>query len=248
MKTVMGRTLVIGDIHGGAMALRQVVERVRLEPDDRLIFLGDYVDGWSEARQVIEYLIELDWGYACTFMIGNHDVWCMEWLAGLGGGEDWLAQGGQATVDSYAGADSELKMRHLIFFTRMLPYYEDEHRRLFVHAGFTSIHGPKKEYFSSNFYWDRTLWEMAVVADNRIAPGSLFYPKRFRLYDEIFIGHTPTTNYDTDTPMHKCNVWNVDTGAAFDGRITVMDSDSKRYWQSDVVRDLYPGEQGRNKL
>jgi serine/threonine protein phosphatase 1 len=246
--TVMGRTFVIGDIHGGARALKQVIGRLGLETEDRLIFLGDYVDGWSEARQVIDYLIELDLGYACTFIIGNHDVWCMEWLAGLGADEDWLAQGGQATVDSYAEAGAELKLKHVIFFSRMLPYYEDEHRRLFVHAGFTSIHGPAREYFSSNFYWDRTLWEMALVADSRIPSSSFFYPKRLRLYDEIFIGHTPTTNYDIDTPMNRCNVWDVDTGAAFSGRITVMDIDSKRYWQSDAVQDLYPGEQGRNKL
>jgi serine/threonine protein phosphatase 1 len=243
----MGRTLVIGDIHGGFRALKQVIGRVGLDGDDRLIFLGDYVDGWSEARHVIDYLIELDRTYACTFVIGNHDIWCMEWLARLGSGEDWLAQGGQATINSYTGADEELKMRHLIFFSRMVPYYEDEHRRLFVHAGYTSIHGPAREYFTSNFYWDRTLWEMAVVADSRIPQSSLFYPRRLRFYDEIYIGHTPTTNYDVDTPMHKCNVWNVDTGAAFEGRITVLDIDSKRYWQSDIVQTLYPDEQGRNK-
>jgi serine/threonine protein phosphatase 1 len=244
----MAKTYVIGDVHGGYRALRQVIGRVGVQAEDRLIFLGDYVDGWSESRQVIDYLIELDRSYACTFMIGNHDVWCMEWLAGLGGDEDWLVQGGQATVDSYAGAEVELKMRHLIFFSEMLPYYEDEHRRLFVHAGFTSVHGPAKEYFPSNFYWDRTLWEMALAADNRIPLSSLFYPRRLRLYDEIFIGHTPTTNYDIDTPMNKCNVWNVDTGAAFTGRVTVMDIDTKRYWQSDLVQDLYPGEEGRKKL
>jgi serine/threonine protein phosphatase 1 len=242
----MAKTYVIGDIHGGYRALRQVIGRVGLQADDRLIFLGDYVDGWSETMQVIEYLIELDRDYTCMFIIGNHDVWCMEWLAGLGGDKDWLVQGGQATVDSYAGAEVELKVRHLIFFSRMLPYYEDEHRRLFVHGGFTSIHGPGKEYFPSNFYWDRTLWEMALAADSRIPLSSLFYPKRLRLYDEIFIGHTPTTNYDIDTPMNRCNVWNIDTGAAFSGRVTAMDVDSKRYWQSDVVKELYPGEEGRN--
>jgi serine/threonine protein phosphatase 1 len=48
--------------------------------------------------------------------------------------------------------------------------------------------------------------------------------------------------------MNKCNVWDMDTGAAFSGRITVMDIDTKRYWQSDLVEDLYPGEAGRNKL
>lgn len=241
------RTFVIGDIHGAVRALRQVMARVGLEPADRLIFLGDYVDGWSESAQVIEYLLEMDNQFECVFIMGNHDLWCAEWLCGIGPDRDWLANGGQVTIDSYAGLGMEDRLRHLALFERMRPYYEGEHRRLFVHAGFSSLHGPAKEHFPSNFFWDRTLWEMALVADSRISPKSIFYPKRLSLYDEIFIGHTPTTNYDTDTPMHKCNVWNIDTGAAFYGRITVMDIDSKRYWQSDVVQELYPGEKGRNK-
>ena len=243
----MSRTLVIGDIHGGFRALEQVMLRVALQPEDRLIFLGDYVDGWSQSRQVIEYLIELDKKYSCTFILGNHDAWCEEWLRGWGAASDWLFHGGQATVDSYAAADEKEKERHLEFLNRMLPYLEDEHRRLFIHAGFSSMHGPAKEHFPSNFFWDRTLWETALAVDGLIPRESLFYPKRLLRYDEIFIGHTPTTNYDIDTPMHKCNVWNVDTGAAFQGRISVMDVDTKEYWQSDIVQTLYPGEKGRNK-
>lgn len=53
------RTLVIGDIHGGLKALTQLLERAKVTTDDQLIFLGDYVDGWSESAQVIQYLIEL---------------------------------------------------------------------------------------------------------------------------------------------------------------------------------------------
>ena len=55
----MMRTLVIGDIHGGLKALHQVVERANITKDDHLIFLGDYVDGWSESAQVLQYLIKL---------------------------------------------------------------------------------------------------------------------------------------------------------------------------------------------
>lgn len=40
----MKRTLVIGDIHGGLKALIQVLERVEVKQNDRLIFLGDYVE------------------------------------------------------------------------------------------------------------------------------------------------------------------------------------------------------------
>jgi serine/threonine protein phosphatase 1 len=109
------------------------------------------------------------------------------------------------------------------------------------------MHGPSQEHFPSNCFWDRTLWEMAVIADSRISKKNILYPKRLLLYDEIYIGHTPTTNYDVGTPMHKCNVWNVDTGAAFQGMLTVLDADSKQFWQSDVVQQLYPNEKGRNK-
>ncbi|MBP1223281.1 putative phosphodiesterase [Flavobacterium sp. 1355] len=45
----MKRTLVFGDIHGGLKALIQLLEKIVLNQNDRLIFLGDYVDGWSES-------------------------------------------------------------------------------------------------------------------------------------------------------------------------------------------------------
>lgn len=55
----MKRTLAIGDIHGGFKALKQVLERANVTEKDTLIFLGDYVDGWSESSQIIQFLIEL---------------------------------------------------------------------------------------------------------------------------------------------------------------------------------------------
>ena len=66
-------------------------------------------------------------------------------------------------------------------------------------------------------------------------------------YNEIYIGHTPTTNFGETAPMNAINVWNVDTGAAFKGRITGMNVVTKAYVQSDNLPDLYPNEKGRNK-
>jgi serine/threonine protein phosphatase 1 len=241
------KTYVVGDIHGAYKALKQVIERVAPEPKDRLIFLGDYVDGWSQSRQVIDYLMELDGRYRCIFLRGNHDAWCEEWLSGMGPDPSWLMHGGRATVDSYAGIGVEDKIRHLAFFVRMQPYF-DEDGRLFVHAGFSSMHGPRLEHFESNFFWDRTLWETALATDDRISTESAYYPRRLLLYREIFVGHTPTTNYGVDKPMLRMNVWNIDTGAAFTGRISMMDISTKEIFQSDVVQRLYPGEAGRNGL
>jgi serine/threonine protein phosphatase 1 len=109
------------------------------------------------------------------------------------------------------------------------------------------MHGPQKEFHNSNFSWDRTLWETALAMDKRIKKESLLFPKRLKLFTEIYIGHTPTLYYGVGVPMQGCNVWNIDTGAAFTGKLSVMDIDTKEFWQSEAVQNLYPGETGRNR-
>lgn len=243
----MIRKLVIGDIHGGLKALQQVLEKAKVNSNDTLIFLGDYVDGWSDSAALIEYLIELSDKTNCIFIKGNHDVWCEQWLRTGKADAKWLFSGGQSTYDSYFEVNDSTKIKHLNFFESMLFYYEDELNNLFIHAGFTSMHGPEQEFYTSNYNWDRTLWEMALTMDKRIKKDSILYPKRLKLFNEIYIGHTPTLYYNIDIPMQGCNVWNIDTGAAFTGKLSILDVDSKNFWQSDKVQDLYPDEIGRNK-
>jgi serine/threonine protein phosphatase 1 len=243
----MSRTLVIGDIHGGLKALQQVMDRAGVTSNDTLIFLGDYVDGWSESAQVIDFIIKLSKEQNCIFVKGNHDVWCEDWLRTGVADAKWLKHGGQQTVESYSPLDGTDKQLHLNFFERMKFFHIDESNRLFIHAGFTSMHGPQQEFYATNFSWDRTLWEMALTMDKRIQKDSLIYPKRLRLFSEIYIGHTPTLYFNVDIPMQGCNVWNIDTGAAFNGKLSIIDIVSKQFWQSDKVSNLYPGEVGRSK-
>jgi serine/threonine protein phosphatase 1 len=241
------RTLVVGDIHGGLKALVQLLKRVEVTAEDRLIFLGDYVDGWSESAQVIQYLIELSRTNDCVFIKGNHDVWCENWLASGFENNVWLHHGGLGTIESYKGFSKEEKIKHLDFFEAMPLYHIDLEKRLFVHAGFTSMHGVEREFEVQSFYFDRTLWEMALTMDKRIKRNSEIYPDRLKHYSEIYIGHTPTINYFKMHPMHAANVWNVDTGAAFTGRLSAIDTETKAVFQSDILKDLYPNEMGRNK-
>jgi serine/threonine protein phosphatase 1 len=243
----MNRTLVIGDIHGGLKALQQVLQKAAVTKNDTLIFLGDYVDGWSQSAQVMEYIMQLDKQQPCIFIKGNHDAWTEDWLRTGKADKTWLLHGGQQTVDSYALFNAEAKQQHLNFFETMIMYHIDAQNRLFIHAGFTSMHGPVNEFHNSNYTWDRTLWEMALTMDKHIKNDSLLFPKRLKLFSEIYIGHTPTLYYDVYVPMQGANVWNIDTGAAFTGKLSVMDIDTKQFWQSDEVYTMYPGERGRNK-
>lgn len=241
------RTLAIGDIHGALRALIQVLDGACLQPKDRLIFLGDYVDGWSESKGTIDYLLALERQYECIFIKGNHDAWCQDWLMGKPADPTWLKHGGTQTVESYNGISEAEKRLHLDFFQRLADYLVDEQNNLFIHAGFSSMRGPAHEHYESNYSWDRTLWEMALILDRNIPKESKIFPKRLALYKEIFIGHTPTLYYDSDQPMQGCNVWNMDTGAAFYGRLSIINVETKQYWQSDLLPDLYPHEKGRNK-
>jgi serine/threonine protein phosphatase 1 len=243
----MNRKLVIGDIHGGLKALQQVLQKAAVTNNDTLIFLGDYVDGWSQSAQVMEYIMKLDKQQPCIFIKGNHDAWTEDWLRTGITDKTWLFHGGQQTMDSYTLFDAATKQQHLNFFETMKMYFIDTQNRLFIHAGFTSMHGPVNEFHNSNYTWDRTLWEMALTMDKRIKKDSLLFPKRLKLFNEIYIGHTPTLYYNVYVPMQVANVWNIDTGAAFTGKLSIMDVDTKAFWQSDEVYTMYPGERGRNK-
>ena len=273
------RTLVIGDIHGALKALQQVLQRVSYDIyEDQLIFLGDYVDGWSESAQVVEFLLELEQlsVHKPIFLRGNHDVWCQEWL-NTGVQKDlWVMQGGQATIESYIATGHLVKQEHKDFFNKLHNFYIDDQNRGFVHGGFRSKNGLGHEAYNSDYYWDRTLWELVLALHNNYKAISRlkeldqeddfdeFFrpnPYRFEKHKEIYIGHTATTNWinkphlpefkhqkdsgPIKVPMHRCNVWNMDTGAGFNGRLTIMDIDTKELFQSDSVKALYPKEHGR---
>lgn len=240
------RTLVIGDIHGGYKALLQVLQRANVTTEDTLIFLGDYVDGWSESAETIQYLIELSKKQQCVFVKGNHDVWCHEWLLDPETENHiWFRNGGNETIASYLENDFDTN-EHLTFYKDLKNYYVDKENRLFIHAGFSSMKGPANEVYLTNYRWDRTLWEMAIVMDKRVKKDSALYPYRLKLYKEIYIGHTPTLYYNCDIPMRGINVWNIDTGAAFTGKLTILDINTKEFWQSEPLPKLYPNEKGRN--
>lgn len=242
----MGRTFAIGDIHGGLKALKQLLNKIEITKNDKLIFLGDYVDGWSDSANVVSFLIELNKKFNCLFLRGNHDDLVHQWLRDHVHTDKWIEHGGQSSIDSYAKLSEQEIEQHLAFFRNMQNYYVDSENRLFVHAGFTNLHGPEYEYYSTGFYWDRTLWETVLALDPKLKKNHPFYPKRIQIFNEIYIGHTPVTRIGEEQPIQKANVWNVDTGAAFKGRLSALNINTKKVWQSEPVHTLYPDEKGRN--
>ena len=153
----------------------------------------------------------------------------------------------------------DVPVEHHHFFKRMVLYHHDTERNYcFVHGGFSRI-SPIRDQAQSNpreLYWNRTLWNLAQGCEEGVKL------KTKDDFDLIFIGHTATTSFrvkETFTeggiimpwgekitwPMYRGGIWNVDTGAGWDGKLTIMDVDTKEYWQSDPVKELYPDVRGR---
>lgn len=265
------RTLVIGDIHSSLKALKQVIERAKIDFDkDLVIFLGDYVDGWSEAAQTVQYLIELQEKAKIKpiFLRGNHDKWCEDWLIMGEINQAWHENGGKETMKSYIETSLLVEDSHRKFFSNLLDYYIDEDNRAFVHGGFVSRQGVGYEVRASNYYWDRDLWNLALMLHNNDEKDSFTdsdYKSgaRFLKHKEVYIGHTATVSWKCKphyeeykqkgqpkngsiiVPMNRCNVWNIDTGAGWFGKLTALDIDTKEYYQSDLVQELYKDERGR---
>ena len=241
------RNFCIGDIHGNLKGLIQVLERAQVKKDDTIIFLGDYVDGLTDSFGVIELLLKLRMKYNCIFLKGNHDDSFSNWL-NTGVHEYKTDERTKTSIESYVKEIGNFCFdKHLTFFKYLSDYYIDDQNRLFIHGGFTSNKGVKFEENVENFYWDRSLWEKAMMQNNNKDYKSY-------LYYEVFIGHTPTlnwknkkhypesdgTNHAIVVPMKRCNIWNVDTGAGWSGgKLTILDVDTKEYWQSDLTEELY---------
>lgn len=247
------RTLVFGDIHGQYNALIEVLEKAKVIPNDKLIFLGDYVDRGPDSAKVVQKLIELSETNECIFLKGNHDEWCKDWLVRGIRNKEWFSK---ETIESYIDTKFIIDPKHEQFFVKLKPFYIDYANRGFVHGGFNSKLGLGNEVYESNYWWDRDMWSLAQHAEVMKNTDATPHELRFLKHSEIYIGHNPTTSQickphykesknsnqiignPITIPMHRMNVWNVDTGAGSDykGKLTALDINSKEFFQSDFIK------------
>jgi len=227
----MGRTFVIGDIHGGHRALTQCLQKASFDySSDYLISLGDVCDGWPDTKACVDELMTIK---NLTYILGNHDLWTLEWMTTGIRETLWAVQGGDATIQSYRDG---VPPGHVKFFQDALPYYILENK-MFVHAGFDPSRNLNQQGLDL-FLWDRTLARTAL--DSYMKNDVV----RFTNFDEVYLGHTPIP---FQHPIKAGDVWLMDTGAGWSGVLSMMDVESKEVFSSDSLPLLYPGVKGRSK-
>lgn len=168
-----GRLIAIGDIHGEAYKLSNLLEKIKPTKEDFLVFLGDYIDRGLYSKEVIETLIKLEGTCNCEFLIGNHEYFLLKAANGdMNSMANFMMNGGVQTNDSYGCFENILKT-HGEFFKKLKYYYKtDEY--LFVHAG---IRPDKSLELQEEF-------DMVIIRDN-------FISKTHQLNQKVIFGHTP---------------------------------------------------------
>jgi Calcineurin-like phosphoesterase. len=215
------KTFVIGDIHGRYNALMEVIEKSSFDPEeDKLICLGDVCDGGMQTYHVIEYLRKLP---NLVYIWGNHDgEWFRDYLRTGVELPIWTHQGGIDTLYSYRLHNDEIiPESHKEFIDSGVPYHIetiDGKKSIFVHGGFDP-HRPIEEQNYHELVWDRQL--ISFAKENWISE-----------YDQVFVGHTTTEAFGSFEPIKFHNLWMLDTGAGWRGRLTIMDVTTKGFWQS----------------
>ncbi len=187
----------IGDIHGRADLLTQLMAKIRADiavtdnsEKPLVIFLGDYVDRGMKSAQVIDQIIALekDDSIEVRSLLGNHEEAMLSFLDTTNSGMSWGRHGGLATLGSYGvtlprGAGnkgdwkrmrdelaSHLPVEHLAFL-RALERYIVIGDIVFVHAGLRAGVALEEQELRDLLYIRKDFMNTPVDSDKLIVHG-----------------------------------------------------------------------------
>ncbi|WP_164101338.1 metallophosphoesterase family protein [Candidatus Laterigemmans baculatus] len=211
----MGRTIAIGDIHGCRKALAKLLETLRLERDDTLVTLGDYVDRGPDSRGVIEELLEVRKSCQLVALSGNHE-WMMLGSRTIGTPTlHWLKAGGLATLESYGGTLAKVPDDHFAFLCSLRSHHETD-AAILVHAGYLPDR-EMHEQTNETLYWDH------IRSSNP--------PPPHQSGKTAIVGHSPQRN---GVPLDLGHLLCIDTYCCGGQWLTAVDLESREIWQTNL--------------
>ncbi len=223
------RTFVVGDIHGHAELLRDMMARLfdakHPTSEDTLVFVGDYVDRGPDSKGVVEQVLALrdgGWPGKVVALKGNHEALMLDWIAPEPALDPavWIQNGGYDTIVSYTGGSftrdwsGSIPAEHREFFDNLPTYYEDEHG-IYVHAGLRPGKRPedvdeeillwiRDEFIQSDYKWDK------IVVFGHTPQ---YLPPRGPIMDRSELDWKE---------LNQDNKIGIDTGAAYGGPLTAV--------------------------
>ena len=198
-------TYAIGDIHGCSDLLDALLERIEVHArgrERRLVFLGDYIDRGPDSASVLRTVSRLQWAEPdhVTCLMGNHERMLLDSLTTEEAALHWLANGGEATLDSFGAREVADLPRPILDWIEGLPTLHADAAHWYVHAGLRPG-VPAEEGDDHDRLWIRDTFLDAEHDFGR----------------HVVHGHTPQRNGRPERLRHRTN---LDTGAVYGGALT----------------------------
>jgi serine/threonine protein phosphatase 1 len=218
------RTLAIGDIHGCFKALIALIGEVRPQPEDQLVFLGDYIDRGPDSKAVLDLLVGQQKRNHTVFLRGNHEEMVLDARTDPLEAKLWQGSEGFQTLVSYGAEDREdwataIPESHWSFLNQTLPGFETP-GNIFVHACLDPALDLK----------DQPDWLLYWEFFDRIQP--------HKSAKKVICGHSAQrSGRIKDIGFAAC----IDTGAVFGGWLTCLDVGSGEYWQANEQGETRAG-------
>lgn len=211
---VTERTIAIGDIHGCAGALTELLRQIDPQPADTIVTLGDYVNRGPDTRGVIDQLLTLRDRCRLVTLVGNHDEVLLDVLDGRADKQRFIKMGGQATLDSY-GPDSSvayLPPSHIAFLRSCRTHFETA-THLFAHANYA----PNLRLGQTDGF--TLIWP-------KLEPP---YPAPHFSGKRAVVGHTAQRSSEV---LDLGHVVCIDTGCCYGGVLTAVETNAERRWHA----------------
>jgi Calcineurin-like phosphoesterase len=213
----MGRTIVIGDIHGCFDELRDLLKLVQLRPDDRVIAVGDLIVKGPQSRQVLDLFIA---DARFSSVIGNQDRALRQY---------WRGEPVRLTKQQRitAGQLESHRERYSAYLCS-LPFTINLGSHLVVHAG-VRPGVPLRRQMAVD------LTEIRTMGANPAARRGLPWYRVFRGRRIVLFGHWPAK-----TPRLAARAIGLDTGCVYGGHLTGYIIESNQFISVPARRSYIP--------
>ncbi len=203
-------TYVIGDIHGEIDQVKTIFDKINYNPaDDKLIFVGDYVDRGKNSYEVYKFIKTLA-NDKNIFLRGNHEEMMIDAVLNENRIDLWYHNGGQSTEGSFP---NKSVLKEAAEYFNSFPYYYADSEYIIVHAG---IHPDKKlrEQSNHDLIWIRNEFINTPA-------------EKFKENRTVIAGHTPVAEV-----KFMDNKILLDTGAGKGGILSAVELENKQVFKS----------------
>lgn len=212
---------VIGDVHGQYTKLVNLLDKLDAGPKDCIAFVGDLVDHGPQSADVVDRVVSMFPYKNICLVMGDHESMMIDSIKLGEPTEQWLASGGQATIDSYGDFWSIPRQHKELVKLASPPVSFDT---LIGDARYTVSHGmldPQLDTIEGRNSW-RALWGAPLVGKSNWSKNEL-----------LVFGHT----VHQEPAWYNSNALCIDTGAQYEpAPLTAVSLDLTRRRQPIVTQ------------